>query len=101
MSAEVFLKITVKTELSENAAGIIIYFIERDKNEMLIWFRKEFDEHINWAGNPEKKWSIFSKRRRKADVSPRTSFHIFTENIKGHSKRWNSRNISAVQAVGI
>ncbi len=86
--------------LSEEAAGIIIYFIEREKNEMLIWFRKEFDDHINWAGNPEKKIGIFSQNgEEKQMVSPRTSFRIFTENIKGHSKRWNSRNISAVQAV--
>ncbi|WP_395974671.1 ATP-binding protein [Chryseobacterium cucumeris] len=87
-------------ELTENAAGIAIYFIERDKNEMLIWFRKEFDEHINWAGNPEKKVSVFSQNGEERQmISPRTSFRIFTENIKGHSKRWNSRNVSAVQAV--
>ncbi|PKF74173.1 ATP-binding protein [Chryseobacterium sp. PMSZPI] len=86
--------------LSGDAAGVIIYFIERDKNEMLIWFRKEFDEHINWAGNPEKKIETFSQNGEdKQMVSPRTSFRIFTENIKGHSKRWNSRNVSAVQAI--
>ncbi len=86
--------------LSDDAAGIIIYFIERDKNEMLIWFRKEFDEHINWAGSPEKTVSVFSQNGEERQmVSPRTSFRIFIENIKGHSRRWNSRNISAVQAV--
>ncbi|AZA84911.1 histidine kinase [Chryseobacterium lactis] len=86
--------------LSDNAAGIVIYFIEREKNELLIWFRKEFDEHINWAGNPEKKIGVFSQNgENKQMVSPRTSFRIFTENIKGHSKRWNSRNSSAVQAI--
>jgi len=86
--------------LNENAAGIIIYFIERSKNEMLIWFRKEFDEHINWAGNPEKKIGVFSQNgEEKHIISPRTSFQAFTENIKGNSRRWSSRNISAVQAV--
>ncbi|MGH1519134.1 ATP-binding protein [Chryseobacterium sp. JK1] len=86
--------------LSKNAAGIAIYFIEREKNEMLIWFRKEFDEHINWAGNPEKKVEVFSENgEEKKMISPRTSFRIFTENIKGYSKRWNSRSVSAVQAV--
>lgn len=86
--------------LPESAAGIVIYFIERDKNEMLIWFRKEFDEHIDWAGNPEKKIGVFTQNGEdKQMVSPRTSFRIFTENIKGHSKRWNSRNVSAVQAI--
>jgi chemotaxis family two-component system sensor kinase Cph1 len=86
--------------LDESAAGIIIYFIERSKKEMLIWFRKEFDEHINWAGNPEKKIGVVVENgEEKQIVSPRTSFRTFTENIKGSSKRWNSRNISAVQAV--
>ncbi|WP_265129791.1 ATP-binding protein [Chryseobacterium oranimense] len=87
-------------KLDENAAGIIIYFIERSKKEMLIWFRKEFDEHINWAGNPEKKVEVFVQNgEEKQMVSPRTSFHIFTENIKGNSKRWNSRDIHAVHAI--
>lgn len=87
-------------ELTEDTAGIIIYFIERSKKEILIWFRKEFDEHISWAGNPEKKIGVFSQDgQEKQIVSPRTSFEIFTENIKGHSKRWDSRNISAVQAI--
>jgi light-regulated signal transduction histidine kinase (bacteriophytochrome) len=86
--------------LDERAAGIAIYFVEKSKNEMLIWFRKEFDEHINWAGNPEKKIGVFSQNgEEKQIISPRTSFHVFTENIKGNSKRWNSRNISAVQAI--
>ncbi|GAB0157346.1 ATP-binding protein [Chryseobacterium sp. Alg-005] len=86
--------------LDETTAGIIIYFIERSKNEMLIWFRKEFDEHIDWAGNPEKKVEVFVQNgEEKQIVSPRTSFQLFTENIKGNSKRWNSGNISAVHTV--
>jgi len=87
-------------ELDGNTAGIIIYFIERSKREMLIWFRKEFDEHINWAGNPEKNIGVFTQNGEERQmVSPRTSFHIFTENIKGNSKRWNSRDVIAVKAV--
>ncbi|MDR2236432.1 MAG: GAF domain-containing protein [Chryseobacterium sp.] len=87
-------------KLDENAAGIVIYFVERSKRELLIWFRKEFDEHINWAGNPEKKVGVFMQNGEERQmVSPRTSFHIFTENIKGNSKRWNSRDLSAVKAI--
>lgn len=86
--------------LDERAAGVVIYFVERSKNNVLIWFRKEFDEHINWAGNPEKKIEvIYQDGKEKQMVSPRTSFKIFTEDIKGNSKRWNSRNIVALQAV--
>lgn len=86
--------------LDERAAGVVIYFVERSKNNVLIWFRKEFDEHIDWAGNPEKKIEvIYRDGEEKQMVSPRTSFKIFTEDIKGNSKRWNSRNIVALQAV--
>ena len=86
--------------LDDKCAGIIIYFVERSKNEILIWFRKEFDEHINWAGNPEKKIEVFSQNGiDRKTVSPRTSFHVFTENIKGNSKRWSSKSEIAVKSI--
>nr|WP_314498032.1 ATP-binding protein [uncultured Chryseobacterium sp.] len=86
--------------LDETAGGVVIYFVERSKKELLIWFRKEFDDHINWAGNPEKKIGVFSQNGEERNiVSPRTSFETFIEDIKGCSKRWNSRNEIAVQSV--
>jgi light-regulated signal transduction histidine kinase (bacteriophytochrome) len=86
--------------LDERAAGVVIYFVERSKNNILIWFRKEFDEHIDWAGNPEKNIEVvYRDGEEKKMVSPRTSFKLFTEDIKGNSKRWSSRNIAALQAV--
>ncbi|MFY1047347.1 ATP-binding protein [Chryseobacterium sp. GP-SGM7] len=86
--------------LNSDTAGIIIYFIERSKKEILIWFRKEFDEHINWAGNPEKKVDVFSKDGIETQfVSPRQSFEVFTENIRGSSKRWGSKNLIAVKLI--
>lgn len=87
-------------KLNSDTAGIIIYFVERSKKEILIWFRKEFDEHINWAGNPEKKIETFSKNGEEIrTVSPRESFQVFTENIKGKSKRWSSKNQIAVHLI--
>ncbi|MCD0456998.1 GAF domain-containing protein [Chryseobacterium sp. LC2016-27] len=86
--------------LNSNTAGIIIYFIERSKKEILIWFRKEFDEHINWAGNPEKTIDVFSKDGIETKfISPRQSFEVFTENIRGNSKRWGAKNVIAVNLV--
>jgi light-regulated signal transduction histidine kinase (bacteriophytochrome) len=86
--------------LDETVGGIVIYFVEKSKNELLIWFRKEFDDHINWAGNPEKKIGVFSQNGEEQNiVSPRTSFEVFKENIKGNSRRWSSRNEIAIQAV--
>lgn len=90
----------VELGLNSDTAGVIIYFVERSKKEILIWFRKEFDEHINWAGNPEKNIGVISKDGVETQfVSPRTSFQIFTENIRGNSKRWSSKNIIAVHLI--
>ena len=62
-------------DLTENAAGVAIYFIERSKNNLVIWFRKEFDEHIDWAGNPEKKIGTISQNgEERRIVSPRPDF---------------------------
>lgn len=86
--------------LGSEAAGIIIYFIERSKKEVLMWFRREFDEHINWAGNPEKNIDVISKDGVEIQYySPRTSFQVFTENIRGSSKRWSSKNVIAVDLI--
>ncbi len=87
-------------DLDETAGGVIIYFVERSKKELLIWFRKEFDEHINWAGNPEKKIGIFSQNGEEKKIfSPRTSFETFKEDIKGNSTRWGTRSEIAVKAI--
>ena len=86
--------------LDYKTAGIIIYFVERTKREMMIWFRKEFDEHINWAGNPKKEIDVFLDNGiEKHTVSPRKSFEVFTENIKGSSKKWSSNNIISVSLI--
>ncbi|WP_292008688.1 ATP-binding protein, partial [Chryseobacterium sp.] len=86
--------------LDKKSAGIIIYCIEKEKREMLIWFRKEFDEHIRWAGSPEKIIELFSQNgEEKRMVSPRTSFQVFNEDIRGNSKRWSSRSIMTIRAI--
>ncbi|WP_144282257.1 ATP-binding protein [Chryseobacterium echinoideorum] len=86
--------------LESKTAGIIIYFVERTKREMMIWFRKEFDEHINWAGDPKLQIDVFVQDGvEKHTVSPRTSFEIFTQNIKGSSKKWSSNNIISVNLI--
>ena len=89
-----------KLGLNSDTAGIIIYFVEKSKREILIWFRKEFDEHISWAGNPEKEIDISIQNGVETQtVSPRKSFEIFLENIKGNSKRWSSKNVIAVNLI--
>lgn len=86
--------------LESHASGIIISIIDRSRKELLIWFREEFQDHINWAGNPEKNIkSVLQNGVETMIVSPRTSFKIFTENTKGISKPWKRRQRIAAENI--
>ena len=86
--------------LDPNAAGIFIANLDGEKKQLLMWFRKEYNEHIDWAGYEEKKSETVNHYgTEKIMVSPRKSFEIFSENIKGKSKHWQSKNIIAVERL--
>lgn len=83
-------------DLDETAAGVVIYFGEKSKDEVLIWFRGESEQYINWAGNPEVKRTIYSTSR---DSNRKSSFDVFTEELKGLSVRWTHNHEMAVHAI--
>ncbi|WP_027376808.1 ATP-binding protein [Kaistella palustris] len=84
----------------ENAAGVMFGFIDEKRNELLIWFRKEIDAQVLWAGNPAKiQETTVKDGREQTVISPRKSFEIYIENIKGKSKVWEDRNIFAAKKV--
>lgn len=83
-----------------NAAGIFIAKLEGTRKQMLLWFRKEYREHIKWAGYDLKKPDTIDYfGKEKLVISPRKSFSVFLENIQGKSKHWQNKNIIAVEKV--
>ncbi|SMC43372.1 ATP-binding protein [Moheibacter sediminis] len=82
-------------------SGVAISFLGKERSKMLIWFRKEFREHIDWAGNPEKKEVNvldFYDQKKKV-ISPRTSFMVFSEEIQGKSKYWSKKDILEIRKI--
>lgn len=74
-------------------AGLAIAQINKETQKHIIWFRKEFQETIHWAGNPEKLYAIILKNgQEEMEVSPRKSFKIFIEESKGKSRFWTEKN---------
>lgn len=87
-------------DLDQRASGIVICFLGKERNRILIWFRKEFREHIDWAGNPEKKVELVEiNDQRKKIISPRTSFMIFSEEIQGKSKYWSNKDLLEIRKI--
>jgi len=84
----------------ENAAGVMFGFTDDKRNELLIWFRKEIDRQVLWAGNPAKKTEArIIDGEEQVFISPRKSFETYIENIKGKAKSWKVKDITAAKKV--
>ncbi|SFI53279.1 ATP-binding protein [Halpernia frigidisoli] len=84
----------------KNAAGMATAYIDNTKKELILWFRKELDEDILWAGNPEKTFeSVTEGGVEKMMISPRKSFAIYRESIKGKSEPWKLKDEIAMRKV--
>ncbi|MCA1325995.1 ATP-binding protein [Herbaspirillum sp. alder98] len=71
------------------ASGVLALSISQLHDHFLIWFRPEIVQTINWAGNPQLKASAEDPAR----LSPRRSFAVWSETVKGISKSWRQSEI--------
>ncbi len=84
----------------ENAAGVMFGFTDDKRNELLIWFRKQIDGQVLWAGNPAKKTeSRIVNEKEQMMISPRKSFETYIEEIKGKAQPWKNKDIFAAKKV--
>lgn len=84
----------------ENAAGVMFGFTDDKRNELLIWFRKEIDGQVLWAGNPAKKTEArIVDGEEQMMISPRKSFETYIEEIKGKAQPWQNKDIFAAKKV--
>ena len=58
---------------------------------MLIWFRAEKVELVNWAGNPHKGVDLAPG----AMLTPRASFADWHETVRGRSEPWSLQDVAA------
>ncbi|GAA3522981.1 ATP-binding protein [Aquimarina addita] len=81
-------------KITETASGILTLFISNSKNDMLIWFKPEVIQTVDWGGNPNEK-SVDSNQI----LSPRKSFAKWTEEQSGHSLPWSDMEIASTKAL--
>ncbi len=66
-----------------------------DEGAVLLWFRAEQIEEVEWAGNPHKAVSVDPN----AVLTPRTSFESWTQAVSGRSRRWTREEIEAAHRL--
>jgi two-component system, chemotaxis family, sensor kinase Cph1 len=73
--------------------GLLALEISKVHNDYILWFRPEFVQTITWGGNPNKPVELLSDGSLR--MSPRKSFAMWQETLRGHCLPWKACEIEA------
>ena len=74
-------------------SGLLSLIISADEPWIILWFRAEEVQLVEWAGNPHKDQALAPGET----LSPRASFEAWRETVHGRSRRWT---LAEVEAAG-
>ena len=69
------------------ASGLLAVRLSLTAPDCLMWFRPEWLQSVNWAGDPRKPVAIEDTHGERR-LLPRTSFALWKETVRGQSRRW-------------
>jgi len=69
------------------ASGMLAVALSRQRRGLILWFRPETLQTIPWAGNPRDDPPVPGPQGRR--LSPRASFALFVESVRGRSRPWS------------
>jgi light-regulated signal transduction histidine kinase (bacteriophytochrome)/ActR/RegA family two-component response regulator len=78
--------------LASVAAGVLVVRLAQREVHQLLWFRPEYMRTVHWAGDPEK--SVV-KGDGVARLSPRGSFALWKQIVRGRSQPWSNPELRA------
>jgi two-component system, chemotaxis family, sensor kinase Cph1 len=78
------------------ASGVLMIRVAAQTTEMLLWFRPEHIEIVNWAGDPKKPMQI-SETDGEVRLQPRASFALWKQSVTGRSEPWRKDEREAVE----
>lgn len=82
-----------RPHLSPMASGVLAVSLTRYGRRAILWFRPEIIRTVNWAGDPNKS---IAKGEAPARLSPRGSFALWKETVRGQSSDWTEAEKTAV-----
>ena len=78
---------------SRIASGVLALPLARKKGSVILWFRPETIQAVNWGGTPHEKPMLTGPHGPR--LTPRKSFELFTESVKDRAPPWKSVEIEA------
>lgn len=85
------------SDFASNARGLVAIMLPWKLPVILIWFRAEQIEELNWAGNPHDPAALDSGT---GSLSPRRSFASWKETVRGRSRPWDQVDLESSEQFG-
>jgi light-regulated signal transduction histidine kinase (bacteriophytochrome) len=76
------------------ASGLLALEISKIQQNYILWFRPEVLQTVKWGGNPNKPVEVHTDGTVR--LSPRKSFELWQETVRGCSLPWKACEIEAV-----
>lgn len=76
------------------ASGLLAISISANFSNYILWFRSEVTQTVNWGGNPNKAVESHEENG-ELHLSPRKSFELWQETLRGKSLPWQGCEIDA------
>lgn len=80
-------------KLKEVASGLLALSISNNQKNYLFWLRPEVLQTVNWGGNPQNPVTVDQEGNLR--LSPRKSFELWQEIVRGKSLPWKPSEIKA------
>ena len=77
-------------EVKHVVSGSLAIWLPRSDMNMIIWFRPELVQTVNWAGDPNKAAQPQEGAQR---LSPRKSFELWKQQVRGQARQWSATDI--------
>ncbi len=75
------------------ASGVLAFPLSRANRNLMLWFRPETLQTVNWGGNPHDKPSAPGPNGSR--LTPRRSFELFAESVHARSLPWMTVEVDA------
>ncbi len=82
--------------LGSDVAGVVYLPIGKETKNGIAWTRQELEKTVNWGGDPAKPMNIDAGNQ---SLSPRKSFALWKEAVKGQSAVWQKPEINAASVI--
>ena len=78
-------------EFREQCSGLLALLFNGPQRSLILWFRAEHVEIINWAGNPHAEMTT----NAVGMLTPRASFDAWQSSVRGIARAWTAMEIEA------